>query len=365
LPCWEDIPISDVKVEKLRNSLAFIDELRKACNKTSGLEHNDQAALLDPPCHILDVDDPDTRLSLKLYMGTLNASDDVYNAVHEAILERHPEDKVLSLYQVKWLLTELTGVASIKSDMCINSCVAYTGPFEELTHCPYPECQEPCYDQEELAKMGKKVPRQVFHTIPIGPQLQAQWHHPDTAEKMKYRRCRTEEILKQMDPISGNLKLTEWDDVFCGQDYIELVQNRTIKTTDMVLLFSIDGAQLFAHKASDCWIYIWVILDLDPRIRYKKKYVLPGGIIPFGVNKVKNMDSFTYLGFHHLAVIQKEGLRVWDASAAPNAPDHIFVSHPYLFLSTADSPGQRLINGYNGHLAKIACWLFCGIVGRH
>jgi hypothetical protein len=47
-----------------------------------------------------------------------------------------------------------------------------------------------------------------------------------------------------------------------------------------VLLFFIDGAQLYAHKASDYWIYIWVILDLRPGLRYKKKFVVPGGIIP-------------------------------------------------------------------------------------
>jgi hypothetical protein len=29
-------------------------------------------------------------------------------------------------------------------------------------------------------------------------------------------------------------------------------------------MLSLDGAQLYAHKASHCWIYIWIIFDIDP-----------------------------------------------------------------------------------------------------
>jgi hypothetical protein len=69
----------------------------------------------------------------------------------------------------------------------------------------------------------------------------------------------------------------------------------------------IDSTQLYESKQSDCWIYIWVLLDLAPDLRYKKKYVLPGGFIP-GPKKPKNMDSFVYTGLHHLSALQKDGL---------------------------------------------------------
>jgi hypothetical protein len=49
-----------------------------------------------------------------------------------------PEVKLLSLPQVKKKVTELSGVASIKHDMCINTCIAYTGPYASLDVCP--EC---------------------------------------------------------------------------------------------------------------------------------------------------------------------------------------------------------------------------------
>ncbi|KIK95084.1 hypothetical protein PAXRUDRAFT_141559, partial [Paxillus rubicundulus Ve08.2h10] len=45
--------------------------------------------------------------------------------------------------------------------------------------------------------------------------------------------------------------------------------------------------------------------------RYKKKYVLPGIIIP-GLNKPKNIDSLLFPGFHHVTALQHEGLPIWD-----------------------------------------------------
>ncbi|KAH7917471.1 hypothetical protein BV22DRAFT_989347, partial [Leucogyrophana mollusca] len=94
-------------------------------------------------------------------------------------------------------------------------------------------------------------------------------------------------------------------------EYLNAVQQGDIKDTDTVLMLSMDGAQLYQNKQSDCWIYIWILLDLSPDLRYKKKYILPGGFIP-GPNKPKNVDSFLFPGLHHLAALQREGLRVWD-----------------------------------------------------
>jgi len=85
-------------------------------------------------------------------------------------------------------------------------------------------------------------------------------------------------------------------------------------------MFSIDGAQLYAHKASDCWIYIWVIMDFSPEVHYKKDFVIPGGFIP-GPKKPKILDSFLFPGLYHLAALQKEGLTIWNA-----AIDRIFKS---------------------------------------
>ncbi|KAF8220263.1 hypothetical protein L208DRAFT_766482 [Tricholoma matsutake] len=87
----------------------------------------------------------------------------------------------------------------------------------------------------------------------------------------------------------------------CG--LMDAVINSHIKPEDMVLLFSMDDAQLYHMKKSDCWIYIWVILDLSPELRYKKKNVLPGGFIP-GPNPPQIAASYIFPALYQLAALQ-------------------------------------------------------------
>jgi hypothetical protein len=53
---------------------------------------------------------------------------------------------------------------------------------------------------------------------------------------------------------------------------------------------------------------------------------------------------FMFVGFHHLAVIQQEGLPIWDSSTC-----ELFICYLFLLLLTADSPGQQHMCGSNGH----------------
>ena len=68
---------------------------------------------------------------------------------------------------------------------------------------------------------------------------------------------------------NGN-QIDEWHDIYHGTAYLDAVWSGNIKDNGMVLLISIDGVQLYQSKQSDCWIYIWVILDLAPDLCYKK-----------------------------------------------------------------------------------------------
>ncbi|KJA14442.1 hypothetical protein HYPSUDRAFT_208676 [Hypholoma sublateritium FD-334 SS-4] len=177
--------------------------------------------------------------------------------------------------------------------------------------------------------------------MPIGPILQALWRDPESARRFNYRRSKTQEIIETLHSNSG--KLPAYDDFFHGSDYLEHVRNGSITDNDIILMFSIDGAQLYAHKASDCWIYIWVILDLNPEERYKKDFVIPGGFIP-GPKKPKNLDSFLFPGLYHLSALQKERLSIWDA-----ANNRLFKSLLFLGLNTADGPAMAYLTGLVGH----------------
>lgn len=126
----------------------------------------------------------------------------------------------------------------------------------------------------------------------------------------------------------------------------------------MLLIISIDGAQLYESKSSDCWIYIWIVIEHSPDQRYKKKNVLPGAIIP-GPNKLKFIESFLFPGFHHLSALQHEGLMIWDASR-----DRTFISRLFLFLACADGPGLICMSNLVGHSSKVGCHMHCPIKGR-
>lgn len=193
--------------------------------------------------------------------------------------------------------------------------------------------------------------------MPVGPIIQALWRDPKSARRFQYRRTKTREIIEELCSNSGNL--SHYEDFFHGSDYLECVRNGNITNNDIVLMFSIDGAQLYAHKASDCWIYIWVIMDFSPEERYKKEFVIPGGFIP-GPKKPKNLDSFIFPGLYHLVALRKEGLSIWDASI-----NQLFKSRLFLGLNTADGPAMVYLNGLVGHHGKFGCRLYCPTPGRH
>ena len=300
----------------------------------------------------LSIDD-DTRLAIDMYLG--NPSEATYEVNRKAFLRRLPDANIPSYYKTKRLVAELTGIESVVHHMCTNSCIAYTGPFSDLDACPL--CCEPRYDQFRLNSSGgkEKIPRQEFHTIPIGLQLQALYQEPESAVLAHYMRTERSRVLTEIDQ-KGHLD--EYSDVLHGSDLIGAFQDGRLGEDDIALLFSIDGAQLYAKKASACWIYIWVLLNLSPAIRYKKKHVLIGGFIP-GPNNPKNTDSFLFPGLQHLAGLQNEGLKIWDAALQREVHSKVFLA-----LLTADGPGMMHVTGLVGYHGKHGCRLYCGMPGR-
>lgn len=349
-------------LEQFRISQEFVDALRNASLDNSQLEPDDLDRLWNPSRESLDLtEDPDLCLSIDLFLAVGNASQETYNSARAAILRRHPNDNVLSYDQVKRCIKNITGIIPVLHDMCINSCHAFTGPFEHLEVCSI--CSEPRYDPAVLASSDGelKKPRLQFSTIMPGPQLQAQWAHPEGAKQMRYREHCVNMLLPDLAELSGmvNIDVSVLEDVHHGRGLMDAVINGRIKPEDMVLLFSMDGAQLYRMKKSDCWIYIWVILDLSPEICYKKKYVLPGGFIP-GPNPPQIAASFIFPALYQLAALQREGLVIWDASR-----DVVFTSHPFLAFATADAVGMVDLNGWVGHHGWMGCRLMCGLPGRN
>ncbi|RXW17283.1 hypothetical protein EST38_g8570 [Candolleomyces aberdarensis] len=267
------------------------------------------------------------------------------------LVNKYPRG-LLSLYKVRALVEKITGVVAVEDDMCINSCHAFTGDWATLDKCTI--CDEPRYNPKAL-QSNKKIPQQQMCTIPLGPQIQAIRRSEPGSEALQYRSQKVEQILKNIQE-DGNLT---YDDIFCGNDFLELHQRRNITKDDVVIGFSIDGAQLYQDKKSDAWIAIWIIYDYDPTTRYKRKHILPALVIP-GPNKPKNLDSFLFRSFYHLSALQREGLKAFDY-----CQQIIINTHLYFILATADAVGLVDVDGRVGHHGAQGCRVGCPMKGRH
>lgn len=347
----EDIGVTpNPDIKELWNANRFIKALQEAKLEDCGLHPSVLERLRSPPQEIVKLDDPMLRLSLDVYLGLDNASEDHYERVRSALLRYDPNIRLFSLDQVKRRARDISGIYPVYNDMCVNSCIAFVGPFAKLDKCP--ECQEPRYTSGKTMKA-----RQQFLTNPVGPQIQAAWRSEESAIGMSYRRRCTEQVLADFKANQNSIpELSDW---VHGEEYIQAAFDGRINKDTTTLLLSLDGAQLYRSKQSDCWIYIWVLLDRSPETRYRKRHVLIGGVIP-GPNKPKNVDSFLFPGLQHLAALMKEGLMIWDAST-----EELFKSHPFLAFLTADGPGMQYINGLVGHSGRYGCRLYCPIRGRH
>lgn len=135
------------RIDSVRFTQQLIQEISSATLENDKLDPDMFERLRNPINEAIDISDPDTRLSLDLFMACNHASELTYKAVRDSVLRRIPNLNILSYYSVKKLVSEITGVGSVLDDMCINSCVAFVGPLAGLKQCP--ECSEPRYDPEK------------------------------------------------------------------------------------------------------------------------------------------------------------------------------------------------------------------------
>ena len=155
----EDIQIIQGFINKLqRDTLSNEDILLALIQSLQDPEH----CPTGPP----GLDDPILWLSLDMFLTTSNTSQQSYTNIHTALQWYDSTLELLSFNQIQQHVTELSGFMPILHHMCINSCVAFTRPFQELAACLM--CWEPRYNP---LKPGLKIPHQEFHTIPLGPQL--------------------------------------------------------------------------------------------------------------------------------------------------------------------------------------------------
>ncbi|KIL69123.1 hypothetical protein M378DRAFT_7842 [Amanita muscaria Koide BX008] len=246
-------------------------------------DENLLAGLRNPPMEDVEISRI-TRLCLKVFIALSATSEKTYNQIKAAFKEFDTKIEMLSSFIVK-----------VQTDMCNNSCVAFTGPFSDLDACP--KCAAPRYRMHKK----KKVAVKRFNTIPLGPQLQAFYRSPQGAEHMKYRQRATQDIMETLRQNDGLVPL--YEDIFHGTEYLAALQASRIEPNDIFMMLSIDGAQLYRDKVSDCWFFIWIVLNISPELRYKKKSILIAGTVP-GPNKPEIIESFLLPSLRNLRALQ-------------------------------------------------------------
>src|SRR6201996_7798528 len=233
--------------------------------------------------------------------------------------------------------------------MCTKSCVAFTGPYSDLESCP--RCSEPRYFP------GSTKAQKQFSTVPIGPVVQAFYASSELSHHMHYLE---KTLALNLETASNNHGLLDvYNDTTCSQELLDAWRDGRFKRNDVALQFSIDGAQLRRDQQSEAWVFIWVIHNLPPELRYKKAFVIPGAIVP-GPNKPGDLDSFLFPSLYHVVALQREGLRIYDAYLNVVVPRAI----PVILFGTADSLGSAAMLGMVGHSGRYGCRLYCDMPGR-
>ena len=174
----EDDPSAIIWLPNLQTTQGFIEALRLASLKKWGMQLEDIENLRDPGL-VLDLEDPSPLLrSLKHFINNSGSSCAHYKGIREIELLNNLSGLIMSFDQVRCRLSWLSGVMPLEHDMCPNTCVAYTRPYEELDTCSW--CSLSCYLPDT------NTPHKQFTTVPIGPVIQAFYGSREIARHMHY-----------------------------------------------------------------------------------------------------------------------------------------------------------------------------------
>ncbi|KAI0262762.1 hypothetical protein BC834DRAFT_800359, partial [Gloeopeniophorella convolvens] len=235
---------------------------------------------------------PTEVLSLKHYLRWMQSHGTVKAyRLHAQLLYEATGIEILSLYLVRKLATELTGISTERVDMCPKSCMAYTGEFKDLTACIYIRdkhpgpCGEPRFN-------AKGQPRAQMVYIPFTPVIQSYYANQETAHAMRYRHECLEDTLRNQ-ALGDNAKPQSFSDFPNSSNHVFHRQGLDLFTlpTDTAITISSDGAQLTTKKQSDVYIFTITILNLPPDKRYRASNIIIPLIIP-GPSAPGNVESF-------------------------------------------------------------------------
>ena len=290
---------------------------------------------------------PSEMLSLKHYVAWVDSRGTVKAySLHAKVLKEASNTEILTLYSVRKLAIELTGLSIQLVDMCPKSCMAFTGEFKDLHSCIHIRdkrrgpCGQPRYDK-------KGFPRAQMLYTPIASVIQSFYGNKEMAKAMRYQHEHLQMALKKLKPNSSP---TEYSDFSDSINHINHYQEKHLfqNETDTAITISGDGAQLTMKKQSDVWVLIVTILNLPPSMRSRAANIIIPLVIP-GPSSPGNVESFIYVLYEELAKLSV-GVWTWDALS-----ERSFLLKIFLCGVLGDMLGSAKLSRMAGHMALYGC----------
>ncbi|KAE8250423.1 hypothetical protein A4X13_0g4740 [Tilletia indica] len=231
-----------------------------------------------------------------------------------AVLQKHAETAILSLHSAQRLVEESSGLAPVVYDMCPSSCVAFTGPRQDLDHCP--ECGLARY--RAAGSHQDHVAVKTYNYIPYLPRLQAYFGNVAWSRVMRYWHQRGTAASQAFTCQDGSVASCDpehrFGDLCDGLKHsLHRQEGRFVDAREVAVAISTDGAQLLRdRRASSAWLVLVQTLNLPPSLRFAVDHQHVSLIVP-GPGSPKDLDSFLWPLYSELASLGTRGTMVWDA----------------------------------------------------
>ena len=159
--------VATIQLPQLQIAQQYIELLHSATLDSSGMLADDIADLRNLGQEYTLMDPSPLLRSICHFVNNLTASRKHYELMRTIEHPHRPDDPILSFDQVKQRVRWLSGVVPVEHDMCVNSCLAFTGPCDTLNTCSHSGESRYC--------LGTTKPQKHFTTVPMGPVIQAMY----------------------------------------------------------------------------------------------------------------------------------------------------------------------------------------------
>lgn len=270
-------------------------------------------------------------------------TDSAYNTLPKAFPKLQKD--WCSLARLRSRIAKLSGICSDPYDCCRHSCLAYTGPYEDLETCVF--CGA---ERRDLA--GRPVKQ--FHYLPLVNRLAAENRNPERAKLILHRSSHVHVPGEISDFTDSELyrNLLGKKVVINGKEYGHTYFS---DPRDIALGISFDGFCPFKKRSQTCWPIIAFNYNLPPEIWFHQENVIPLGTIP-GPKQMKDSNSFLVPLVQELEELAR-GVKVYDV-----LKDELFIMHAYIVLAFGDIPAAAKLMHMKGHNSLFPC-RFCNIMG--